>query len=479
MLTSRKTPRYRVAFTLVMTLLLAMILSACGDATNTASTGAGGTTAASGAATTAAGGAAATAAPTPLPGIANAPAVPAADIATAKPYSGQSIVYYGDTVPPGSDFDNALAAQFTKDTGINVKVVPKPNSSTDAYAQYQRLFQGKSDQMDVMMLDVVWPSSFAPDLADLGPKLGDQSKTVFPSAVQNDTVNGKLIAMPWFGDFGMLYYRTDLLQKYGYTAPPTSWDDLEAMAKKIQDGEKASNPNFTGYVWQGQSYEGLTCDAMEWLSSQGGGSILDDKGQVSLNNPQAIKALSRAKGWVGTISPSGVTSYDEEGARNVWNAGNAAFMRNWPYAYSLSQAADSKVSGKFDVAPLPHDAGQQSAGTLGGWQLGVSAFSKHQDAAIEFVRYMTSPEVVKYRAVVGSYVPTIQSVSADPDVLKAQPYLSKMASVVRVTRPSNAAGINYNEVSTKFFQGVTLILQGQDPTATVKQMSSDITNLLK
>ncbi|MDP9383067.1 MAG: extracellular solute-binding protein [Chloroflexota bacterium] len=124
--------------------------------------------------------------------------------------------------------------------------------------------------------------------------------------------------MPWFGDFGMLYYRTDLLEKYGYNSPPKTWDELEQMARAVMQGERANRQDFTGFVFQGAAYEGLTCNALEWLASAGGGDIVTPEGEVTVNNPEAIQMLRRAQGWVGTISPRGVRTYQEEDARNIF-----------------------------------------------------------------------------------------------------------------------------------------------------------------
>ena len=243
--------------------------------------------------------------------------------------------------------------------------------------------------------------------------------------------------MPWFGDFGILYYRTDLLKKYGYASPPTTWAQLFAMAKKIQDGEQASNPNFSGFVFQGNAYEGLTCDALEWIASSGGGQFIDG-GKVTINNPKAAAILDLFRENIGVTTPRGVTSYQEGEAHTAFVTGNAAFMRNWPYAYSI--AADpkqSKVVGKFSVTTLPHGPGGHPVGTVGGWQLAVNKYSKHQDAAIEFVRYMTSPAVEKFDAITNTNVPTIPAVAKDPAVVKANPYLKpQIATVARVTRPA-------------------------------------------
>ena len=400
------------------------------------------------------------------------------NLAEAKKYSGVKLNFYGDAVGDGTEQDQGLAAKFQADTGIIINVIPKPDSATETYAAYQRMFQSQSPDVDVLVLDVIWPGAFANNLVDLKPKLGDTTKLHFESIIENNTVNDKLVAMPWFGDFGILYYRSDLLQKYGFAKPPETWDELQTMALKIQAGEKTGNPNFAGFVFQGQAYEGLTCNALEWLASSGGGQIVEN-GKSTINNPAAIKALNRARSWIGTIAPSGVTAYKEEDGRNLFDAGNAAFMRNWPYAYAISNNPDtSKVVGKFDVAPLPHDPGQKSVGTVGGWQLGVSKYSKNQDAAIEFVRYVTSAEAQKWHALIGSYVPTIKTVAADPDVIKVEPFLAKLQDVVRVARPSRSTGVNYNEVSTIFFQAVNQVWQGKDATQVLPDLDKQVQALL-
>jgi trehalose/maltose transport system substrate-binding protein len=411
------------------------------------------------------------------PAVGSPPPVPNA--AAARQYSGQRLTYYGDAVGLGAELDQRLAAQFAQDTGIQVNVVPRSQNATESYSAYQRFFQARSADVDVVMIDVIWPGAFAQHLVDLNQKLGSEAGNHYPGIVQNNTIDGKLVGMPWFADFGILYYRTDLLQKYGIAAPPTTWDELEEQARRVVEGERSGNPNLVGFVFQGNAYEGLTCDALEWLASSGGGTILEGD-RVTLNNPQAIAILNKARGWVGTIAPRGVTSYQEEDARNVFQGGNAVFMRNWPYAYALGQRDDSPVKGKFEVAPLPAGQGQKSVGTVGGWQLGVSQYSRSQDAAIELVRYLTGVEVQTYRALVpgGSYVPTIASVAERPEVVRAQPYLQNLRDVERVARPSNVTGERYNEVSSAFFQGVNQILNGTDAAQAVPQIEQRIQRLV-
>ena len=405
-----------------------------------------------------------------------APKVPNA-AAIKSEYGGESITFIGDSVGGSHARDVALAKQFTKDTGIKVNVVPHPTASDASYSQLARVFSSKSSSFDVAMIDVVWPGAFAPYLVDLKPKLGKEAKQHAQGIIRNDTIDGKLVAMPWFGDFGILYYRTDLLRKYGYTAPPKTWTQLFAMANKIQTGEQQANDKFYGLVFQGNSYEGLTCDALEWVASAGGGNFIDN-GKVTINNSKARTILDAMRNQIGKITPRGVTSYDEEGARNVFAAGNAAFMRNWPYAYAANLT--TPVKGKYGVTVLPHGAGGHSVGTVGGWQLGVSKFSKHKDAAIEFVRYMTSPGVQRFNAIFNSNVPTIPSVARDKQVVKTNPYLTPaIANVARVTRPAKYLKTHYNEGSKDIYQGISQILNGTPASSVLPSIASKLNALIK
>jgi len=407
-----------------------------------------------------------------------APKVPNAAAIKAK-YHGQKITFVGDSVGNGHVRDLALAKRFTTDTGINVNVVPHPAASDQAYSDLVRNFSQKSSSIDVAMIDVVWPGAFAPYLVDLKPKLGKQSKIHAPGIVAADTVGGKLVAMPWFGDFGLLYYRTDLLKKYGYSKPPTTWNQLFAMAKKIQTGEQKSNPSFYGFVFQGNAYEGLTCNALEWIASAGGGHYIDN-GKASINNSKAQTILDAMRAQIGKITPRGVTSYQEDQTEHAFDSGDAAFARNWPYQYGIGATAGSKVKGKFSVAPLPHGANGKSVATVGGWQLAVSKYSKHKGAAVEFVRYMTSKPVEKFDAITNSNVPTIPSLAKDKQVYKTNPYLKPAtASVARVARPSKFLKTHYNEASKAIFQGINQILNGTPAKSVLPSLQSKLNTILK
>ena len=407
-----------------------------------------------------------------------APKVPNAK-AIRKKYGGQKITFVGDSVGDGHKRDTALAKRFTKDTGIKVSVVPHPAASDQSYSQLVRAFSQKSSSIDVAMIDVTWPAAFAPYLVNLKPKLGKQSKLHIKSIVQNDTIGGKLVAMPWFGDYGILYYRTDLLKKYGYKTPPKTWNQLFTMAKKIQTGERKSNPNFNGFVFQGNAYEGLTCNALEWIASAGGGTMISG-GKATIDNPKARTILDAMRNQIGKTTPRGVTSYQEDQTEHAFDDGDAAFARNWPYQYGIGATAGSKVKGKFSVTVLPHGNTGKSVGTVGGWQLGVSKFSKHKDATIEFVRYMTSPAVEKFDALTNSNVPTIVSVAKDKQVRAKNPYLKPaIASVPRVTRPAKFLKTHYNEASKVIYQGINQILNGTPAKNVLPGVESKLNQIIR
>jgi trehalose/maltose transport system substrate-binding protein len=385
---------------------------------------------------------------------------------------------------PDRDWIEAAIRIFNETTGAAAEFVPGEESATDRLAIYNQQLGAQSPDNDVYQIDVIWPGIVAQHAVDLLPTLADLAALQFPAIVENNTVNGALVGMPWYTDAGLLYYRSDLLEEYGFENPPETWDELEEMAESIQSGESADNPSFRGFVWQGNAYEGLTCDALEWQYSNGGGRIIEPDGTVTVNNPLAIASFERARGWVGTISPEDVTTYNEPSTLNAFAPGNAAFMRNWPYAFSVTQAPDSPLIGKVGVTQLPMGDGEGAthAATLGGWQLMVSKYSPNQEAAIEFVKYMCSPELEKSFTLERSHSPTISSVYDDPEVIEAQEFLARLKPVFEggaVARPSTVTGDLYNSASIAYHTRINQILTGQaDAASAVAEIEAELQDLM-
>lgn len=401
--------------------------------------------------------------------------------ASAAGAQGVTLSFACDSVGGGYDQCKIGADAWAKKTGNTVKVLQVPKETGDRLALYQQQLGAQSSDTDVYMIDVVWPGLIANQLRDLSQDFSKQDLAkYFPAIISANTVGNKLVGIPWFTDAGVLYYRTDLMKKYGYNAAPKTWAELGTMAAKIQAGERRANPKFSGFVFQGKNYEGLTCDALEWVNSFGGGTIIDSSGKITINNAKAAQALTTISGFVGTIAPQGVTTYAEEDARNVFQAGNAAFMRNWPYAYALAQDPKSPIKGKVGVAALPAGTGGKPSATLGGWQLAVNSYSKHPKEAVDLVRYLTSEQEQKRRAIDASYNPTIAALYKDPQVLKAVPFFGSLYDVFTnaVARPAAVTKSKYNQVSNAFATSVYNVLtKKQNGTQAVESLQTQLSRI--
>ena len=218
------------------------------------------------------------------------------------------------------------------------------------------------------------------------------------------------------------------------------------------------------FVFQGKAYEGLTCNAIEWVNSHNGGLVVEPDGEISINNQQAAKAFDRAGNWVGSISPNGVLGYTEEEGRAVFQNGDALFLRNWPYVWANAQADGSPVQGKIGISVLPKDGedGAHSA-ALGGWQYGVNAYSDNPELAIKLVDILTDEQTQKYRFEVTGNTPSIKSLYEDPDVIAFAPYVGQFLPIfdAATARPSTVTGSDYNRVSSAFYNSAFNVLSGR------------------
>ena len=353
--------------------------------------------------------------------------------------------------------------RFEAATGHKVTIVSMPESTTDQFGQYKLWLSAGSQDIDVYRLDVIWAPQIAEHFLDLKEPAADTLDQYIPSTLAGQTVDGKLVALPMFIGAPALYYRKDLLEKHGEKVP-TTWEELTATSTKIMEAEHAAgNSDLWGFVFQGAAYEGLTCNAMEWVASYGGGNFVEPDGSIGINNPKAVEALTLAASWIGTIAPEGVLNYKEEDARGVFQSGNAVFMRNWNYAYALVTGEDSPVKDGVAVAQLPSGGPDLSpAATLGGWELAVTKYSEHPEEAIELVKFLNNYESQKERAIVTSRPPTLTAVYSDPDVAAQQPFIPLWKPVLDGTlaRPSAAAKRKYNEASSEFWTAVHDTLSG-------------------
>ena len=400
----------------------------------------------------------------------------------ASAVSAAEITYVSGAVGNAVEDFKKIVAPWEAKTGHTVTLVPMPASTTDQFGQYRLWLAAGNGDIDLYQTDVIWAPQLADHFVDLSATAGELMKSHFPSIVESQTVDGKLVALPLFTDAPALYYRKDLLEKHGASVPKT-WEELTATAKAVQDAERAAgNNDIWGFVWQGNAYEGLTCDALEWVKSSGGGQIVEPDGSISINNAKAAAALELAATWPGSISPEGVLAYQEEEARGVWQTGNAVFMRNWPYAYGLGNSDDSAVKGLFGVTTLPTGQGHDtSAATLGGWNVAVSKYGDNQEAAIDLAMYLAGAEAQKTRSIIASNLPTIVSLYEDADIAREQPIIPQWKDVFlqAVPRPSAPTREKYNEVSTLFFSAVHSVISGNAKAAdALADLEDDLDDLL-
>ncbi|KQZ95024.1 sugar ABC transporter substrate-binding protein [Rhizobium sp. Root564] len=338
--------------------------------------------------------------------------------------------------------------------GTKVAIETGGNTS-EAQAQYlNTIMSAKDPSLDVLILDVIRPAQFAAAGWTV-PFEGKDTSAYLPAYAEANTVNGKVVALPAFADSMFLYYRKDLLDKYGI-APPKTWDELTAAVKKIAEGEK--NPDLQGLSFQGKAIEGAVCTFLLPYWSQG--KNLVENGKLTFDKTAAVNSLKLWKSFVDQgVAKKNIAEVATDDTRKEFQAGNVVFAVNWSYAWAQSQGKDSAVVGKVGVARLPAVAGGEQATCLGGWEWGVSAYSNHKDEAQKLVEYLSSQETSTFMAVNGSLLPTYPAAYKDEAVLKAAPWFADALQVVETAKPRPVTP-RYNEVSEVIRTTVNAVLAG-------------------
>lgn len=367
---------------------------------------------------------------------------------------------------------------FTRDTGILVNRLPRPEGSLNQLAMWRELLQKGGTAPDVYGIDVIWAGILNQYFMDLKPYFITELSSESPVVVASYTVGDKLVAVPRHAYVGVLVYRSDLLRLYGYRAPPKTWDELERMASRMQAGERAKGEkDFWGYVWQGGISEDLTCAGLEWQASEDGGRIIEDDKTISVNNPRTVLAWERAARWLNTISPPGVVAYEKWDAENVWNSGRAAFFRGWASDYSLIKyyTPPDNVS-EFGITSVP--GGQAGrTGTLGGNGLAVSRNSAHPREALELIRFLRRKDAQLRDATAHSDVPRERVLFELPEILEPYPQLpdSRRHGGIIVARPSIVSGEKYEEVSRAYIRAAHTALTGEKtPSAAAVALEKEL-----
>jgi multiple sugar transport system substrate-binding protein len=357
--------------------------------------------------------------------------------------------------------------------GVAVEAPPTPDAADQRHQLYVQRLNARAPDPDVVQLDVIWTAEFAGagwirPLDAFGPDLSD----FVPAAVAASRWRGRLYAVPWFVDLGLLYRRTDLVPD----APPS----LAALRDAAREPRARGRPRY-GFVWQGARYEGLTTVFLEHLVAFGG-SILDADGRVIVDSPAGIRALSFMRDAVagdGFVPPS-VLTWQEEQTRFAFQNGDAAFMRNWPYAWTLLQdASQSRVAGRIAVSPFPAGDGGRPAAALGGSLLAVNAFSREPELAWTLVRFLTEPAQMLERARVAGQLPPRRSLYATDALASAVPLPAAELGTLMDAAVGRPVTPVYTELSELLQVHLHRALSGQEsPDAALHAAAAEMRALL-
>ncbi len=377
-----------------------------------------------------------------------------------------------------------LIAKFNKQSkDFKVQYREMPTDSGAYFDKLRTQFQAGGGDIDVIGADVIWPAQFAANgwLLDVTDKFPKSEQAQFlPGPIQSLMYDGKIYGVPWFTDAGLLYYRSDLLEKSGYSDPPTTWSQLQEMGQKVAQDQGIDN----GFIFQGDQYEGGVCNGCEYIWTNGG-NILDpgDPSKVVIDSPEAAAGLATEQGIVEDgVAPKAVSTYTETETDPAFLGNKAVFARNWPYMYALAGTKDypDVKPEQIGIAPLPLGEGQtQLVSALGGWNMLINAQSDMQDEAWEFVKFMTSEQGQRQRALSASLLPTRPSLYQDSEIRKSLPVVVQGEEALKNAR-SRPVSPYYSDMSLEMQEQFNGVVNGDtSPEDAVKSLQQSLTQIVE
>jgi multiple sugar transport system substrate-binding protein len=342
-----------------------------------------------------------------------------------------------------------------KNPGIQIEYTSGPWSTDERQNMYIRSFiSGKP--FELVYMDVIWTTRFA----DRGWILSldkwfqpAKQSAFFPGDIEAGYYKGQVYRVPVRSDVGVLYYRKDLVRD-----PPETWDDFEKICR-----EATNPPERYGIVFQGMQYEGLVCNYLEYLWGAGG-TVLDRMGTVTLDSRENVLALDFMKRMIeSNYAPKSVITFQEQHALEFFEKGKALFMRNWPYAWNI--LSTSPLRGKVGMAPLMHRTGKESAGTLGGWGLGIASGIKDPESAWKFIEFASSEQSQKILHFKRGAVPSRKSLFDDQEILRENPHYKDLYRILLTARP-RPVHPDYPRISSVIQKNVSAVMVGIEPPET-------------
>jgi multiple sugar transport system substrate-binding protein len=360
---------------------------------------------------------------------------------------------------------------------VRVRWREMPVESDDYRQELGSEFLVRSPEIDVIGGDVIWTPEFAYRgwIQDLSSRFYDaySPEDFLQASMNSASYRFRIWAVPWFSDIGMLYYRKDLLERAGFAQPPATWDELKQMALRVTADGGARH----GFVFQGAQYEGGVTNALEYIWSARGrvmsgdilippthGAVVADPEVITVASDHSARGLDIARSMITDgVAPEEVATLNEQEALAVFLAGDAVFMRNWPFAYGIVAASDEAriAPEQVGVAPIPvASEGWPSFSCLGGWNLMISALSPNANAAWEFIRFATSAEAQKQRALEGGFMPSLRSLYADPEILEGVPVVALGRDVFADARARPQTPF-YPQISRRIAVAFNRVLRGE------------------
>jgi trehalose/maltose transport system substrate-binding protein len=359
-------------------------------------------------------------------------------------------------------FTSAVETFNKENPNLNADLLELPESADLQREQQVQRLRAESSECDVLGMDVIWTAEYAAAgwLYDLTPAVEQHEDEFIPSTAETVEYEGKKWALPYNTNAGFVYYRTNQVPQ-----APTTWEQIYKEAQK-QDG----------LVYQGERYEGLTVVFLELLFSAGGSVLSDDGETVEVDSPETREVLEfMGNGVEDGAVPKAVTTYEEESSRRAFEAGKATFMRNWPYAYALGK--ESAIADDFDIATFPGFAGNEGAGVVGGYNLGISAYSDNPEGSLAFAEFLVTPQVQK-QAMEATLPATVTEVYKDPKVRKAIPFAPELLKAVEQAEARPVSPV-YTQISQAIYDNVFEVLNGRtSPDEAVSAMNSQIEEAL-
>jgi multiple sugar transport system substrate-binding protein len=369
-----------------------------------------------------------------------------------------------DTTGETKDWSKQFNAKY-KAQGLSVRILEFPASADEQRQQFVQRQEARDSECDVFRSDVIWTAEFASQnwLYDMTPYVDKIKSRMITPALETATYDGRVWGVPSYTNAALLYYRKDKVD-----SPPQTWQQLYQQAG-----------NSGGIVFQGAAYEGLTCDWLE-LAFAAGGSVLSKDGKsATIDSPQNVQATKlMADAIKQGAAPKAVTTYMEPESLAAWQTGKYAFMRNWPYAYGLSQDT-AKLKGKFDVAPLPAFEGAGRASILGGGNSVISRYSKNPGGALAVVDFLASQDWQTTLTAKFSQMSPFKATYDQPSVRKAMPFADDIRKAIEQARARPVSPV-YPQISQAIYDNVNDAIAGrQTPEAAMKRAQQQIEKALQ